>query len=65
MNISTALTPIYVGQPHCIGSALYKNSLTCCKNKPETSTRPIIMTLIKKPVVKQLAYTSDGAVILT
>jgi len=40
MNIFTALSPIYVEQPRYIGSSLYKNPLTCCKNKRETSTRP-------------------------
>ena len=40
LTISTALSPIYVEQPHCIGSALYKKPTNSCKNNLERSTAP-------------------------
>ncbi|MDG1751243.1 MAG: hypothetical protein P8I03_06220 [Thalassotalea sp.] len=40
LGIFTALSPFYVEQPHCKGSALYKYPTNCCKNNLESSTAP-------------------------
>jgi len=40
LTISTTLSPIYVEQPHCIGSALYKEPTNSCKNNLERSADP-------------------------
>nr|WP_284203455.1 hypothetical protein [Psychromonas marina] len=40
LTLSTAFSPIYVEQPHDIGSALHKKPINCCKKKLETSTTP-------------------------
>jgi len=40
LGISTALSPVYVKQPHNKASALYKYPKNCCKNNLESSTGP-------------------------
>ncbi|MDG1750779.1 MAG: hypothetical protein P8I03_03840 [Thalassotalea sp.] len=40
LGIFTALSPLYVEQPHYKGSALYKYPRNCCKNNLERSTVP-------------------------
>nr|WP_254803645.1 hypothetical protein [Shewanella decolorationis] len=39
-GFSAALSSVYVEQLHCTDFALHKSPPNCCKNNPETSTRP-------------------------
>ncbi|MCT8859232.1 hypothetical protein ACE02Y_01105 [Shewanella xiamenensis] len=39
-DVSAALSSVYVEQLHSTDFALHKRQPNCCKNNPETSTRP-------------------------
>ncbi|MAD05544.1 MAG: hypothetical protein CMK65_18250 [Pseudoalteromonas sp.] len=42
-GMDAALSPIYVEQPHDIGSALLKYQTYCCKINHNRSTRPSLL----------------------